>query len=316
MPTPSPSFSIVQKLWREAQKPLAHLYYYVPARRAGVPFRAFANFESHRNTISINDAGKVVLPYLEMDIVIGCNLRCEQCSHLSPFRKGIVSADKVIEWFRLWAGKIVPKKLDILGGEPLLHPELPRILRETRKIWPQTEIELVTNGFLFSKVAADVFEALEESQINVIISNHSSNESEQQKFDEAVSRLRNHSFKYKIRKSNRKWRIQYAQTSDGTPVMFSSDPKAAWGICTSKTCISLADNKLYKCSVLASIIEGVAENSLPLENWNSALTYKPLTLQASSQEIVEHLNCRQVPACAICPARKIQVKPQQTARRN
>jgi organic radical activating enzyme len=299
------------KIWREVKKPFARLYYIASARKAGISAKTFAHFEMHRNTIAIGNDGKVTLPYLEIDIAIGCNLKCVHCSHLSPFRKGIVPADDVIHWFQLWSEKIAPKKLNLLGGEPLLHPELPRILRETKRIWSQTEIGLVSNGFMFSKVSADVFEALEETQISVTISDHSANESERRAFIEAVSRLRNHSFAYKIRKSNRKWRVQYNQTTEGIPTMFSSDPKTAWDICTGKTCIALAHNKLYKCAVLASIIEGVSETTFSPAHWSSALTYKPLTLEADSQEIAEHLSRRQVPACSICPAQKILVKPQQ-----
>lgn len=303
------------KLWRETRKTFARLYYFLPACKAGISSKTFANFELHRNTIHIDNTGKVVLPYVEIDIVIGCNLKCEQCAHLSPFRKGIVPANDVIHWFRLWSEKITPKKLNLLGGEPLLHTDLARILRETKKIWPQTEIELVTNGLMFSKVSSDVFDALEETRIHVIISNHSSCESDQQMFDEAISRVRNHSFDYKIRKSHQKWMVQYDKTPDGTPTMFSSPPKAAWEVCLSKTCISLVNNKLYKCAVLASIHEGVSENALPAENWSHAFTYKPLTLDASGEEIVEHLSRRQVPACAICPNKKILVEPQQIKRK-
>jgi len=301
----------LSKLWRELKKPLACLYYFPQARKAGIAPKPFAHFETHRNAIFIREDGRVNLPYLEIDIVIGCNLKCEQCSHLSPFRKGVVPADEVIRWFRCWSEKIVPKKLDLLGGEPLLHPELPHILRETKGIWSQTEIELVTNGLMFAKVSADVFQALEETQIQVIISNHSASESEQRKFDEAISVLRNHSVKYKIRKSHQKWMTQYDKTPDGTPTMFSNAPLEAWETCLSKTCISLANNNLYKCAVLASIIGGVAEGAFSQENWSSALSYKPLTLEASSQAIVEHLSCRQVPACSICPDKKIWTSPKQ-----
>ena len=301
----------IAKLWREVKKPLARLYYYVPARQAGISPKAYTNFENHRKIVSAHKNEKVQLPYLEIDIVIGCNLKCEQCSHLSPFRRGIVPADDVLQWFRLWSEKILPKKLDILGGEPLLHPELPRILRESKEIWPQTEIELVTNGFMFSKVSQDVFHALEETQISVIISDHSNSESEKEKFAEAISKLRGYSIRHKIRKSNRKWIVQYDKTPDGVPRMFSSNPRKAWDMCLSKTCISLANNKLYKCAVLASIIEGVSENSLKKENWTNALSYQPLTLDASREEIVEHLMQREIRACTICPDKKIWLEPSQ-----
>ena len=105
--------------------------------------------------------------------------------------------------------------------------------------------------------------------------------------------------------------VQYDQTVDGVPRMFSSDPKAAWSICRAKTCLALADNKLYKCAVLASMIEGVAENALQKENWSSALTYSPLTLESAPQEIVEHLNRRHIPECTICPGEYQCVSPRQ-----
>lgn len=303
------------KIWREVKKPLARLYYYAAARRAGISAKAYAAFETHRNRISLCDNGKVRLPYMEIDVVIGCNLKCEQCSHLSPYRKGIVPAEELLQWFRLWSEKIVPEELDLLGGEPLLHPELPRILRESQNIWNQTRIVLVTNGFMFSKVSPEVFEALEQTQIQVVISDHSSNAAEKKMFEEAISKLREYSIRYKIRKSNSKWIIQYDTTSDGTPKMFSSNPKKAWDTCLAKTCIALANNKLYKCAILASIIEGVCENTFSKENWNSALTYKPLTLDASSQEIMEHLMRREVPACSICPAEKLYIEPKQLIKR-
>jgi hypothetical protein len=197
-----------------------------------------------------------------------------------------------------------------------LHPELPRILRETRAIWSQTEIELVTNGLLFSKVSADVFEALEETQINVIVSNHASDEAEQRQFEAAISKLQSRCFNYKIRKSHQKWMIQHDKTPEGIPRMFSSDPVAAWDTCISKTCVSLANNKLYKCAVLASIIEGVSEHSFSQEHWSSAFSYKPLTLEASGQEIVDHLSRRQVPACTICPGEKIWISPKQIIKKH
>jgi len=301
----------LSKLWREIKKPLARLYYFAQARKAGASPNTFAKFEPYKNAISICDDGKVALPYLEIDIVIGCNLKCEHCTHLSPFRKGFVPADEVIRWFRLWSEKISLGNLGLLGGEPLLHPELPRILRESKAIWSQTGISLTTNGLLFSRVSSDVFKALEETQIPVIISNHSSNESEQRQFVEAVAGLQKVSFPYKIRKSHRKWMTLYDKTSDGTPTMFSSAPQAAWDACLSKMCPLLANNKLYKCSILGSVIEGISEGALSQEHWSSALSYKPLTLEASSQEIVEHLSCRQVPACSICPDKKRWISPKQ-----
>jgi len=54
---------------------------------------------------------------------------------------------------------------------------------------------------------------------------------------------------------------------------------------------------------------------LDAELWKAALTYKPLTLESTSEEIVAHLRGREIPECTICfekpitvPARQLPLK--------
>jgi molybdenum cofactor biosynthesis enzyme MoaA len=64
---------------------------------------------------------------------------------------GIVSVDELVETFRAWHHKVLPDRLRVVGGEPLLHPELETILPELHHYWPNARIDLLTNGLLFPK---------------------------------------------------------------------------------------------------------------------------------------------------------------------
>ncbi len=71
--------------------------------------------------------GRVETRALEYHIVDHCNLRCDQCCSFSPMLKSWQVDPDQFEKDLLQVGKFVaPSFLKIVGGEPLLHPELPR----------------------------------------------------------------------------------------------------------------------------------------------------------------------------------------------
>ena len=67
----------------------------------------------------------IEIPNLEFHAAHACNLYCAQCSHYSNFHAGgIVSVDEARANFDAWQGRLAPKQIAILGGEPTLNPEL------------------------------------------------------------------------------------------------------------------------------------------------------------------------------------------------
>lgn len=94
------------------------------------------------------------LPKIEVQIVDQCNLNCRGCSHfcgiadrvfydLSQFEKDMNRLSRLFK-------KI--NKIKLLGGEPLLHPELISFIRIARDYFPLSDIVVVTNGILLPKV--------------------------------------------------------------------------------------------------------------------------------------------------------------------
>ena len=91
--------------------------------------------------------------FLEIHIVDHCNLKCEGCSHFSPIADPwFISLEDYEKQIRT-AARFFRKKIEefhILGGEPLLHPDIEKIMSITRKYFCDNEISVVTNGLLES----------------------------------------------------------------------------------------------------------------------------------------------------------------------
>ncbi len=113
------------------------------------------------------------LPYLEFHIADHCNLNCKYCEHYS----GLVKEPKfpVLEKFaqdfqqlKIFIDDI--GVIRILGGEPLLNPEINEYVKLSRQLYPYSEIYVVTNAILLPKMPDDFFETLKENNAAIWIS--------------------------------------------------------------------------------------------------------------------------------------------------
>jgi len=87
--------------------------------------------------------GRVRFNKVGLDICEACNIRCEHCTHFSPFRGAIHSKEELIGSLERWGKRIVPRELSILGGEPFLHPSLAEIVVAARKAFYASRIVII-----------------------------------------------------------------------------------------------------------------------------------------------------------------------------
>lgn len=92
---------------------------------------------------------------IDYHIIDKCNLNCKACNHFCPL---VSSTDKGKSIEQIIADLTLLSKiktefstLSILGGEPTLHPELNKILKIARDLFPDNKIHLVTNGTKYDK---------------------------------------------------------------------------------------------------------------------------------------------------------------------
>ena len=263
----------------------------------------------------LNSEGLVRLRKLEIYLTNGCNLKCRFCSHFNPYRKGIVPTESLIGSMETWSKKVSPKKFGILGGEPLLHPELDSIVRKARECWSQARLILTTNGLLLPKRGTALLDMLLETRTEVLLSEHLTDQEGITAFEKGKQMLEEAGVPTVIIPSASRWKEYYLFSEDGKPLPYNSRPEATWTMCGPNTCFNLTDNKLYRCSILANAAQACQEGALGQE-WKITETYSPLLPDASTDEIIRHLFLMKGPlaACTICPEKirfvdSRQIKP-------
>ncbi|MDR2754840.1 MAG: radical SAM protein [Planctomycetaceae bacterium] len=261
----------------------------------------------------ITNDDRIGLDQLEVDIVKGCNFRCKFCNHVSPLRKGCVPLEQLSEWFETWSKKIVPDRFLLLGGEPLLHPEVEKVILAAGTYWKDSQIVLITNGMLFPKKSQAVFEALHTVHAQIHISKHFDDPEYNLKFQESIACLKKNNLSFHIHHSNQKWAETYRidrTNGHDKPLPFNSDFNKAWNGCIAKKCVTLFDNCVYRCSVIAAL-QGAYREKVLDHSWNVVNGYQPLSPDCSAYDIFVHLSSGAFPECCVCPEHLNIVKPEQ-----
>jgi len=111
------------------------------------------------------------LSYFVLNILDHCNLRCKGCSHFAAIaEERFVSPDDIkkdlAQMSKILKGDVA--RIGVMGGEPLLHPQLNEILIATRLAFPKTLIHLVTNGLLLLRQNEDFWRICREQNIVIV----------------------------------------------------------------------------------------------------------------------------------------------------
>lgn len=115
---------------------------------------------------------------VEYHLVDSCNLRCAGCSHYSSLLDQlsyipIETVKKEMELlFRRTDNGLQLKWLRLLGGEPLLHPEITQCIEYIRSRFPYTRITLVTNGIKLDKMEESFYRACYECDITIQVTDY------------------------------------------------------------------------------------------------------------------------------------------------
>jgi hypothetical protein len=92
---------------------------------------------------------KLSVSAMEYNLTEHCNLSCYQCDHASPLvAKKFASLSDFARDMRALSQAVHLSELRLVGGEPLLHPELLEFMKATREIGIADAIKVYTNGVL------------------------------------------------------------------------------------------------------------------------------------------------------------------------
>jgi len=111
--------------------------------------------------------------YFNVQLTDHCNLNCVGCSHFSGIATehflNVFNYRKDCERFAKLAGNYV-YKIQLMGGEPLLHEDIAEIIDITRDNFPKASIRLITNGILLPNMGLDFWNVCKKNNVVISIS--------------------------------------------------------------------------------------------------------------------------------------------------
>lgn len=184
--------------------------------------------------------------FLEIHLAEHCNLNCIGCSHFSPLaepafcdleelRNNLQQLSKFKSAFRA---------IRLLGGEPLLNPEISEIMRIVCTNFKDSDIELVTNGILFlsdaKKIPDHFWETCRQYNVRINITIYPLENIDYAKIERICIQ------------NNVRFRIYANRRNESSFQCFKLDPngggdRAAYAHCDEAKCWQLVGNRIYAC---------------------------------------------------------------------
>lgn len=104
-----------------------------------------------------------------------CNLNCKGCDAFSPLSKEeYVDYEDFSRDFHKLKELYPNKNIDILflGGEPLLNPDLTKMIKLSHELFPNNHIVIMTNGILLDQMDEDFYNTVKKENVLIRITKH------------------------------------------------------------------------------------------------------------------------------------------------
>jgi hypothetical protein len=259
---------------------------------------------------------KPTLPFLETMVTQVCNLSCEGCTNYSDQRhSGYVPWAQGRSEIEPWLDRISISDFGIMGGEPLINPEIESWLLGSRNLMPSAQLRFTTNGLLLHKWPRLLPLLHDIGNCVFKITVHVNDLALEQAIEKIFSQyhwepVREYGIDRWRTTNNLAFQINrpshFLKTFQGpyhSMAPFNSSPEAAFDACVQKTCPLLYQGRIYKCSTSALLQDTLDRYNRP--NWTE---WEPLIQSgiAPDSEDVEienfinnfgrpHAQCKQCP---------------------
>jgi len=112
--------------------------------------------------------GKIQTEACEINVVHHCNLACRSCSHLSPkSKKYFVEPSSVYNDLSILTRFYQPEYIRLVGGEPLLHPQLLNVVEAIRRSGITNRIRILTNGIVLGRMPDQFWQSVDEVHLSI-----------------------------------------------------------------------------------------------------------------------------------------------------
>lgn len=185
--------------------------------------------------------------FIDIHIVEHCNLKCRCCAHFAPLAEpeciDLQTLEKEYKNLKPVYNRFF-NSIHLLGGEPLLHPQIEEVLKLTRGMFPTTEIQLVTNGLKLLSMPESFYKCCFNNSIKLIISRYNINLN----YDEIEKIAKKYNLECEISLCREKF-IHHVYDNNGNQNIKHSYKKCQYG----GKCINFSQGKIFPCARAAHI---------------------------------------------------------------
>lgn len=232
---------------------------------------------------------------VSVDICSHCNLNCRGCDHFSPLAQqsfyDLTQFEKDIKRLaELSKDKIGCIKL--MGGEPLLNPDVIKYCEILRKYFKKTKAKIVSNGILIDKQTPEFYKKIHDLNITIEYTNYPINLN--------LTAFKDISKKYDICIKTFSKCIEPMKTSYKIPLDLTGKQNIDENFAAcfhANNCIFLKNGKLYTCTVAPNIenFNKYFGKNIPLSEKDGIDIYKVKNMK----KILKFL-ATPVPFCKYC----------------
>lgn len=251
---------------------------------------------------------------IEFYITNVCNLTCSDCRTFNNHKfKGHYEFQSKL--YRPWADILDIRSIEILGGEPALHPRLDTWIIGLRDLWPHSEINLSSNGTYLRQLTW-LHDIAAEYDINIKISAHS-RDLRPKIVNEIFATFGYCEISDIKRCGDRPGNEVDVKTKKGVNIFFrsyenfqisplrnnrfefyQSDPVKAHRTCKISNCHHMIDGLLYKCGFVGTAANFLTQQRQPVPELLHQ--YRPLAAaDITDQSVLDQLK-NYIPQCSLC----------------
>ena len=179
-----------------------------------------------------------------MHVTDHCNLNCKGCEHYSSISEPVFAdlGETVRDLERLAELFDGIEQIYLLGGEPLLHPQIEEFVREARRIFPATRLYVMTNGVLVTRMPESFWRTLHEQRTTLLADDYPIN-IDRAKID-ALGREHGVTVEW-MKSADEFFKIPL-------DISASADPARSFDRCRGlSNCAIVRDGRLYPCAHIA-----------------------------------------------------------------
>jgi MoaA/NifB/PqqE/SkfB family radical SAM enzyme len=237
--------------------------------------------------------------YFDVHVVDHCNLNCKGCDNFSNISDEKYHNIEKLEKDFVRIHELANEKIEsmsLMGGEPLLHPDLLKILNIAGKYFGKTDIKLFTNGILLEKQPPEFWASCKRNNIKISITRYP--------IKLPIE---------KIKKLGEEHGV-FIQNQNATKITLkrlyklqmnlegSANPRKSFEYChRANKCITLDDGKIYTCAIIPYIKYFNKHFSTNMEVCEK--DYIDIYKASNIDEIFEFLR-KPMPFCRYCNTNK------------